>query len=51
VRYRDADGLARLVIDRGVDVRAVVEDERRDLGAISSLRPGAGADRASPYGP
>ena len=29
----DADGLARLVIERGTDVRAVVgDDERRDLG-------------------
>ena len=49
----DADGLARLVIERGTDVRAVVEMmSGRDLGARPARRGGlAGADRARAQGP
>src|SRR4051812_16755905 len=49
----DADGLARLVLERGTDVRAVVE---MMSGAIWGARPArrgrlAGADRPCPQGP
>jgi hypothetical protein len=41
----DADGLARLVIERGMDVRAVVEMTRRPARSRSHAPPAASTAR------